>query len=47
MNEEAQDLRKKMADKAKCEVKLESNSELGFFFRVTLKVIILYKLFLK
>ncbi|KAL7072203.1 hypothetical protein ACQ4LE_009020 [Meloidogyne hapla] len=37
MNEEAQNFRKKMADNAKCEVKLESNSELGFFLRVTLK----------
>uniref|UniRef100_A0A914LB24 DNA mismatch repair proteins mutS family domain-containing protein n=1 Tax=Meloidogyne incognita TaxID=6306 RepID=A0A914LB24_MELIC len=37
MNEEAQNLRRKMADNAKCEVKLESNSELGFFLRVTLK----------
>ena len=48
MNEEAQNLRRKMADNAKCEVKLESNSELGFFLRVTLKVhIVFFKYFLK
>lgn len=41
MNESEKSAKKlldKLADRLQCEVKLESNTEYGFYFRVTLKV---------
>jgi hypothetical protein len=38
LDEKAQKVLEKFAKRMDCEVKLESNSEAGFFFRITLKV---------